>query len=181
VFGGFVEGVPTSVADHREWWASVGSLVFLLLVPGTVAGWVPYWLTGWHVDPPFFGLQSLRVGGAIFILVGLVSLVDSFVRFALVGLGTPAPVAPPSMLVVSGQYRHVRNPMYVAVLLILIGQSLLLGSIAVLRYCLLVWVFFHAFVRLYEEPTLTARFGPSYEAYRKHVGRWWPRIRPWSG
>jgi protein-S-isoprenylcysteine O-methyltransferase Ste14 len=176
-----MEGVLTSLTERRAWWASVGSLVFLLLVPGTVAGWVPYWLTGWRVDAPFFGLQSLRVGGAIFILVGLASLVDSFVRFAFVGLGTPAPVAPPSKLVVSGQYRHVRNPMYVAVLLILIGQSLLLGSVPILRYCVLVWAFFHAFVLLYEEPTLAARFGPSYEAYRRHVGRWWPRIRPWSG
>jgi protein-S-isoprenylcysteine O-methyltransferase Ste14 len=181
VFGGFSEGVPTSVTERRAWWASVGSLVFFLLVPGTVAGWVPFWLTGWHVHAPFSGLQILRVMGAIFILVGLASLVDSFVRFALVGLGTPAPVAPPTKLVVSGQYRHVRNPMYVAVLLILIGQSLLLGSVAVLRYSLLVWALFHGFVLLYEEPTLTARFGPSYEAYRKHVGRWWPRIRPWSG
>jgi len=180
VFGGCVEGVPTSVADHRAWWASVGSLVFLVLVPGTVAGWVPYWLTGWHVHAPFFGLQILRWGGTIFILVGLASLVNSFVQFALVGLGTPAPIAPPTKLVVSGQYRHVRNPMYVAVLLILIGQSLLLGSAAVVRYSLVVWALFHAFVLLYEEPTLAARFGPSYEAYRKHVGRWWPRLRPWS-
>jgi protein-S-isoprenylcysteine O-methyltransferase Ste14 len=126
-------------------------------------------------------LQSLRVGGAVFVLVGLASLVDSLVRFAFVGLGTPAPVAPPSKLVVSGQYRHVRNPMYVAVLLILIGQSLFLGSVAVLRYSLLVWAFFHAFVLVYEEPTLAGRFGQSYEEYRKHVRRWWPRIRPWSG
>jgi protein-S-isoprenylcysteine O-methyltransferase Ste14 len=181
VFGGCVEGVSTSVADHRAWWASVGSLVFLFLVPGTVAGWVPYWLTGWHVRAPFFGLQSLRVGGAVFILVGLASLVDSFVRFAFVGHGTPAPVAPPSKLVVSGQYRHVRNPMYVAVVLILIGQSFFLGSVAVLRYSLLVWAFFHVFVLVYEEPTLAGRFGQSYEAYRKHVRRWWPRIRAWSG
>jgi protein-S-isoprenylcysteine O-methyltransferase Ste14 len=176
-----VEGVPTSMAEHRGWWAGVWSLVFFLLVPGTVAGWVPYWLTGWRVHAPFSGLQVLRVGGAIFVLVGLACLVDSVVRFALVGLGTPAPVAPPRKLVVSGQYRHVRNPMYVAVLLTLIGQGLLLGSVAVLLYGLLVWALFHAFVLVYEEPTLAARFGRSYEGYRTHVGRWWPRIGPWRG
>ena len=169
------------MTERRAWWASVGSLVFFLLAPGTVAGWVPYWLTGWHMHAPFFGLRTLRVVGAALLVVGLASLVDSFVRFAIVGLGTPAPVAPPSHLVVSGQYRHVRNPMYVAILMLLVGQSLLLGSVVLLRYALLVWALFHAFVQLYEEPTLAARFGRSYEAYRKHVGRWWPRIKPWSG
>jgi protein-S-isoprenylcysteine O-methyltransferase Ste14 len=179
--GGCAEGDETRVTERRAWRAGVGSLVFFLLVPGTVAGWVPYWLTGWHTSTAFRGQHVSRLVGAIVIVAGLLSLVDSFVRFALLGRGTPAPVAHPTTLVVSGPYRHVRNPMYVAVLLVLIGQSFLLGSVAVLGYCLLVGALFHAFVVFYEEPTLVARFGPSYELYRKHVKRWWPRIRPWRG
>jgi protein-S-isoprenylcysteine O-methyltransferase Ste14 len=159
----------------------VGSLVFLVLVPGTVAGAIPFWMTGWRVHPPFLGLPVSRVVGGLLVLLGLASLVESILRFALVGLGTPAPVAPPTRLVVSGQYRLVRNPMYVAVLAIVLGQALVLGSFGLLRYAVLLWVFFSGFVLLYEEPTLRSRFGASYETYRRNVRRWWPRPRPWSG
>lgn len=166
---------PSSGARRRVS-AAGGSLLFFVLAPGTVAGWVPYWLTGWTLREPFLGIPALRALGAALAALGLVSLVESFVRFALVGLGTPAPVAAPTELVVSGQYRYVRNPMYVAVLWLLVGQSLVFGSVRVLGYALLVWLLFHAFVRLYEEPTLSARFGLSYEAYCERVRRWWPRL-----
>jgi protein-S-isoprenylcysteine O-methyltransferase Ste14 len=169
-----------TVTERRAWRAIIGSLVFLLVAPGTVAGWVPFWLTGWRVRPPLLGASSLRVVGAALIILGVASLVESFLRFAIVGLGTPAPVAPPSRLVISGQYRHVRNPMYVAVVAILIGQALVLGSAVLLRYAAVVWLLFYAFTLLYEEPALRAQFGSSYEAYRQNVRRWWPRIRPWS-
>jgi protein-S-isoprenylcysteine O-methyltransferase Ste14 len=102
-------------------------------------------------------------------------------RFATIGLGTPAPIAPPTRLVVSGQYSYVRNPIYVAILVMLVGLSTILGSTVLLQYALVVWGFFHAWVLIYEEPTLAAQFGPSYEAYRQNVRRWWPRVRPWSG
>jgi protein-S-isoprenylcysteine O-methyltransferase Ste14 len=161
-------------------WAFAGSLLFLVLAPGTVAGLVPFWLTGWRVDGPFFGVQVVRVGGAFMIVAGLVSLLDSFTRFAFVGLGTPAPVAPPTRLVVSGQYRHVRNPMYVAVLAIVIGQALALGNSVLLRYGAVLWLLFHMFVVLYEEPALGSQFGASYRAYCQNVRRWWPRARPWD-
>jgi protein-S-isoprenylcysteine O-methyltransferase Ste14 len=114
------------------------------------------------------------------IVAGLASLLDSFARFAFVGLGTAAPVAPPTRLVLAGQYRHVRNPMYVAILIIVIGQGLVLWSGALLGYAVLLWVLFHSFTVLYEEPALCARFGASYEAYRRNVRRWWPRIKPWE-
>ena len=167
--------------DSRAWRPLAGSVVFLVLVPGTVAGWVPFWLSRWQVRPPFLGFPASRVIGAVLVLVGLGSLSESILRFALVGLGTPAPVAAPTRLVVSGQYRHVRNPMYVAVVAIVLGQALLLGSTEVLQYAVVLCVFFEAFVLLYEEPALGARFGPFYERYRRNVGRWWPRIRPWTG
>jgi protein-S-isoprenylcysteine O-methyltransferase Ste14 len=166
------------VADGRTWRAVVGSLVFLVVVPGTVAGWVPFRFTRWQVQPALVGEPS-RAAGWLLVVAGVASLVESVLRFAVVGLGTPAPVAPPSRLVVSGQYRHVRNPMYVAVVAVVIGQGLVLGSVALLLYGLVLWLFFSGFVLLYEEPTLRARFGASYEAYRRGVRRWWPRVTPW--
>jgi protein-S-isoprenylcysteine O-methyltransferase Ste14 len=169
------------MTERRAWWAVIGSLVFLVVAPGTVAGWVPFWLTRWRMQPPLLGTPGLRVVGATLIMIGLASLVESFLRFAVVGLGTPAPVAPPTRLVISGQYRHVRNPMYLAILAIVVGQGLVLGSVVLLQYGLLVWLLVHVFVLLYEEPTLRAQFGPSYDAYCRNVRRWWPRIGPWSG
>ncbi len=113
---------------ERRWAAVAGSLVFLVLVPGTVAGAIPFWMTGWRVHPPLLGLPASRVVGGVLVLLGLASLVESILRFAVVGLGTPAPVAPPTRLVISGQYRLVRNPMYVAVVAIVLGQALLLDA-----------------------------------------------------
>lgn len=167
--------------EPRAWRALAGSVAFLVVVPGTVAGAVPFWVTRWRLQPPFPGLPGLRVVGGMLVLLGVASLVESILRFALVGLGTPAPVAPPARLVVSGQYRLVRNPMYVAVLAIVLGQASLLGSVALLRYAVVLWVFFEAFVLLYEEPALRARFGASYDTYRRNVRRWWPRLRAWDG
>jgi len=114
--------------------AVLGSLAFLILAPGTVAGVIPYWITAWRVRgrPP--GGVFAQGLGALLIGAGLVVLLDSFVRFALQGRGTPAPVLPTRSLVVTGFYRYVRNPMYVAVLSLVLGQSLLLGSLRLLLY-----------------------------------------------
>lgn len=117
--------------------------------------------------------------GAVAGLCGFGALIDSFARFALQGLGTPAPIAPTRHLVVSGLYRHVRNPMYVAVLAIILGFAGWFGSWVVLGYAALVWAGFSAFVILYEEPTLRAAHGAAYLAYCAHVGRWMPRLTPW--
>lgn len=119
--------------------------------------------------------------GAVVLLEGLVSLLDSFARFALVGLGTPAPMSPPTRLVASGQYRYGRNPMYLAVLAIVPGQGLVLGSSLLLGYAAFFWVPFHLFVVLYEERALAARFENAYAVYCQNVRRWWPRAKPWQG
>src|SRR5512146_1313878 len=95
--------------------AILGSAAFLALAPGTVAVLVPWWISRWHIQPPLLGWTAFRVVGALLVLAGLPVLLDSFGRFTLQGLGTPAPVAPTEHLVVSGLYRYVRNPMYVAV------------------------------------------------------------------
>ena len=113
------------------------------------------------------------------ILAGLPVLLDSFVRFAVEGLGTPAPVFPTSHLVVTGWYRYVRNPMYVAVLAVIVGQALIFGNVTLLEYGALAWLLAHIFVLAYEEPTLRGTFGEEYQLYRANVPRWIPRLTPW--
>ena len=107
--------------------AIIGSAIFLVIAPGTLAVYVPWYLTHWHFAPPLFPIA--RVLGAALIVAGLPILLDSFARFALQGLGTPAPVMPPKRLVFTGFYRYVRNPMYVAVTALIAGQGLLFGSV----------------------------------------------------
>jgi protein-S-isoprenylcysteine O-methyltransferase Ste14 len=159
-------------------WPVVGTFLFFWLAPGTAAGLVPYLITGFQFEPPLFGAFG-RAAGVALIGLGLAAIVACFSRFALEGRGTPAPIAPPKILVVSGLYRYVRNPMYVAVLTTIVGEALLLGSIALLEYAALAWLAFHAFVLAYEEPTLRRKFGASYESYCANVRRWWPRPTPW--
>jgi protein-S-isoprenylcysteine O-methyltransferase Ste14 len=158
----------------------LGSAVFFCLAPGVVAGIVPGLLASWHIRPAFLGLGALRVVGVVLMVSGGLSLLDSFARFALQGRGTPAPIAPTAALVVSGQYRYVRNPMYVAVVTTILGQALLFGSTRVLGYGALVWCAFHVFVLAYEEPTLRGQFGEAYAVYQAGVRRWWPRVTPWT-
>ncbi len=161
--------------------AILGSFVFFLIAPGTVAGWVPYLLSRWRIQPPLFGIPAGRLVGGVFVGVGVACLVECFGRVALKGRGTPAPIAPTENLVVSGLYRHVRNPMYVAVLSVILGQAVLFGSLLLLQYAGVVWLLFHVFVLAYEEPTLRQQFGSSYETYCANVRRWWPRLTPWAG
>src|SRR5215472_14924210 len=154
--------------------AIAGSAVFLVLAPGTLAVYVPWTFTRWHVAPPLLGFLPFRVIGAVLIALGLPVLLDSFARFAIQGLGTPAPIAPPKHLVVTGLYRYVRNPMYVAVVSLIFGQGLFFGSASVLEYGLVVWLGFHIFVLAYEEPTLRRKFGDDYKDFCANVRRWCP-------
>ncbi len=154
--------------------AAVGSALFFLLAPGMVAGLIPWLLTRWQAREPLPYWAPMRVFWGILLVAGLVALIRAFVRFVMEGLGTPAPIAAPERLVVGGVYRYVRNPMYVAVLAVIVGQALLLGRLGLLLYAAAVWLLVAAFVRWYEEPTLTRRFGEDYEAYRRAVPAWWP-------
>jgi protein-S-isoprenylcysteine O-methyltransferase Ste14 len=160
--------------------AAVGSVVFLLVAPGVVVGLIPWLLTRWQAREPLPYWALMRVLGEILLVAGLIVLVQAFVRFVVEGFGTPAPVAAPERLVVGGVYRYVRNPMYVAVLAAIVGQALLLGWLGLLLYAGAAWLVAAAFVRWYEEPTLTRRFGADYEAYRRAVPAWWPHLRPWA-
>ena len=105
-------------------------------------------------------------------------IVRLFARFALQGLGTPAPIAPPRNLVVSGLYRYVRNPIYVAVVAVILGQAVLFADWHLLGYGALIWLFFHIVVIAYEEPTLRQSYGAEYESYCANVPRWLPRLTP---
>ena len=157
---------------------ALGSGLFLVVAPGIVAGLIPWWLTGWEAGTTWPPLQVL---GALLLVAGVIVLLDAFVRFVVEGIGTPAPVAPTQRLVVGGLYRHVRNPMYLAVGATIVGQALLLGRPILLLYAAAFAVVVLAFVRGYEEPTLARQFGAEYEDYRRAVPGWWPRLRPWRG
>jgi protein-S-isoprenylcysteine O-methyltransferase Ste14 len=161
--------------------AILGSALFFVVAPCVLAGLIPWWMTRWEFRPAFLGLEVTRGGGALLILIGLPGLVDSFARFALQGVGTPAPVAPTKNLVVTGLFQYVRNPIYVAVSAIILGQALLFGAWALLLLGAGFWLAFHLFVVAYEEPTLQQTFGTEYEAYRANVPRWVPRLTAWRG
>jgi protein-S-isoprenylcysteine O-methyltransferase Ste14 len=171
-------GTDTDSRSRRVF-AVLGTAVFLVLVPGTVAGLVPWWISRWRVHAPFFGFTALRGMGALLIAAGIAVLLESFVRFAFQGIGTPAPVFPPRHLVVTGFYRYVRNPMYVAAISLLLGQALVFGNIRLFAYVLFGWLVTHLFVVFYEEPTLRRTFGAEYAVFCAHVPRWIPRLHPW--
>src|SRR5712692_9963934 len=135
----------------RRIFAILGSALFLVIAPGAVAGLGPWWISRWQMQAPLLGFAPIRVAGGLLIAAGLPVLIDSFARFALKGLGTPAPVFPTRHLVITGLYRYVRNPMYLAVVSVIVGQGLVFPSSRVLLYGALVWLVFHLFVLAYEE------------------------------
>jgi protein-S-isoprenylcysteine O-methyltransferase Ste14 len=158
----------------------LASALFLVLAPGTVAVYVPWLITRWRSGtvPPY--LEVVRLIGLVLAAAAFVVLVEAFWRFAWFGRGSPAPVLPPNTLIVSGFYRYVRNPMYVAVVTIVFGQAAWLWRWELVSYGVIVLTVFHMFVMLYEEPALQEQFGDSYERYCRHVGRWVPRLTPWD-
>ncbi len=160
--------------------ALLASFLFFCVAPGTVAGLIPWIITHWRLHPAFFDIAGLRDLGIALVIVGIVPLAESFARFAWKGLGTPAPFMPTRHLVVTGFYRHVRNPMYIGVLAAILGQALWLGDERLFLYAAIVWLLSHLFIVAYEEPMLRRSFGEQYAAYRVNVPRWLPRLTPWS-
>ena len=152
---------------------ALGSALFFALAPGVVAGVVPWLLTGWEAEP-----AMLWPLGVVLVTCGAAVLIHAFARFVREGIGTPAPIAPTQHLVVGGLYRWIRNPMYVAVVTCVMGQALLLSREVLWVYAIGLMALFYAFVRGYEEPTLRMQFGSEYEAYRRAVPGWHPRVRP---
>lgn len=159
----------------RAW---IGTIVFLFVAPGIVAGLIPWLITGWRGHDWGGAAWFLVPAAWLLIALGVTFLLYAFTLFAM-HRGTPAPVAPTQTLVVSGVYRFVRNPMYLAVLAIMLGQALLSGSWGLLLYAAIVFAAVFAFVKGYEEPTLARTYGAQYQEYRSNVPGWWPRLTPW--
>ena len=150
------------------------SLLFLILAPGMVAGYIPLALlrSGAQLETGFLAYLAFPLW-----LIGGVILLWSFWNFLAEGRGTPAPIDPPKELVTVGFYRYVRNPMYVGILAVIIGHFLWFGYWRLLMYAILVFTAFNTFVAYYEEPTLKRKFGASYENYLRNVPRWIPRFK----
>jgi len=153
------------------------TVVFTVLVPGSVILLVPYLLLAKDVPRPAGWVNWLAIVPCV---LGALILLWCAWDFAVVGRGTPAPIDPPKSVVVSGLYRFVRNPMYVGVELVILGEALLFSSTRLLGYALLLGICFHLFVVFYEEPPLTKKFGGPYQEYCQAVPRWIPRLTPWS-
>jgi protein-S-isoprenylcysteine O-methyltransferase Ste14 len=152
------------------------TLIFTILVPCTVTIYIPYLLLSSPSAPPPMEIGPIRYSGSIPILIGTLIYLRCAFDFTFAGRGTPAPIDPPKELVVKGLYRYVRNPMYVGVLSILLGETILFPSRPLFTYTAVVFLFFNLFVLLYEEPILRHKFGESYQRYCKSVPRWIPRI-----
>jgi protein-S-isoprenylcysteine O-methyltransferase Ste14 len=148
--------------------------LFTIFVPGTVAVVVPYWLLRGFPSPPS---GPLTWAGILIILVGAAIYLRCAWEFAVRGLGTPAPIAPTKFLVTTALHRYVRNPMYIGVALVIVGESALFRRPHLLDYAAAMLLIAHTFVVLYEEPTLHRQFGESYDAYRRSVPRWIPKLR----
>ncbi|MGW1340458.1 methyltransferase family protein [Kribbella sp. NPDC002412] len=149
--------------------AVLGSTAFFFAAPCVVGGLIPWWISGWAA-PRFWP-------GLVLVAAGAYVVLRAFVRFVREGRGTPAPVAPTEQLVVGGDYRYVRNPMYVGVVTAILGQALTFLDPWVLGYGVLAWAVMASFVRWYEEPALLSRYGAQYEQYRRTVPAWLPRLK----
>jgi protein-S-isoprenylcysteine O-methyltransferase Ste14 len=145
--------------------------MFTVLFPGTVTILIPYWILSTSSPTPasgfrYFGLLPMAMGIGIYFWCAW--------DFAFAGKGTPAPIDPPKELVARGLYRYVRNPMYVGIVSILIGEALLFPSWSLFQYAIVAFGFYFLFVLVYEEPVLRAKFGESYRQYCSRVPRWLP-------
>jgi protein-S-isoprenylcysteine O-methyltransferase Ste14 len=150
------------------------SFLFFIFAPGMVTGFIPLVLlrNGLQVQTGYLKYAAYPLW-----MIGLVVLLWCFWDFLVKGRGTPAPIDPPKELVISGLYKFVRNPMYVGVLMVILGHFLWFGYWGILGYAVVVFIAFTLFVVLYEEPHLKSTFGETYIRYMKTVPRWLPRIR----
>ena len=151
------------------------TILFSVFIPGTVVGVIPYLIITHTPRILIFNQRILTYAGLVLILAGLMIFFICARSFVIRGKGTPAPVDPPKFLVTSGPFKVVRNPMYCSGVLILTGEFLISGSASILLYLFFIWLMFHLFIVLYEEPHLRKVFGEPYEEYCREVPRWMPR------
>jgi protein-S-isoprenylcysteine O-methyltransferase Ste14 len=158
-------------------------LVAFVSLPGVVAGVVPVWLARANgaslaLAPDAIGRVS-QLFGVIVGAVGVWLFAYSLMHFIQRGRGTLAPWDPPTVLVVTGPYRFVRNPMISGVIFVLLADALLLRSMPHLIWALTFFVLNALYIPALEEPMLRERFGDAYVEYTKHVRRLVPRLRPY--
>ena len=152
------------------------TFLFSLLLPGSVTIGIPYLLliSEWRL---IYDIGNFKFIGVIPIAIGLVFYILTSWDFAATGKGTPAPIDAPKVLVSKRLYRLTRNPMYIAVLLVLVGEAIFFVSLTLLIYAMLIWSLFHLFIIYYEEPRLRREFGTMYQEYCKVVPRWIPNFK----
>lgn len=167
-------GPPRPMKHDGTWRLILETTVHTVLLPGTVIVVLPWLIVSSGLEVYVLPLGSLRVLGVMLIAIGLGLGTWCTWEFISSGKGTPNPLDPPKLVVARGAYRVVRNPMYVSVLAILLGEATILCSTALLLYAGGVFLLFHSFVVWYEEPTLGRMFGEAYERYRAQVPRWLP-------
>ena len=158
---------------RRAFWPVFNTILFTIFVPGIVAVLIPLWLVGdmrLHANAPATWM------GAVVGVTGAAIYLRCAWEFAVNGLGTPAPIAPTKFLVTTALHRYVRNPMYIGVALVILGQSVIFRSLHLVLYAAAMLTTAHIFVVLYEEPTLLRQFGESYEGYLRTVPRWVPKL-----
>ena len=155
-------------------------VLFSILGPGTVAVLAPYLLLRYSggFNWPFCSLAVILACALCLFCGGL--LLSCTWEFVVRGQGTPAPVDPPKALVIRGPYRYNRNPMYVGIMGIIAAEALFFASFFLLVYAAVLWLGFHLFVLLYEEPHLEKKFGPSYQEYCRLVPRWGIALNLWK-
>ena len=152
------------------------TLIFTVLIPGTVTVILPYWLRRSALELYPVGESNWRYAGLAPMAMGIAIYFWCAWDFIFTGRGTPAPIDPPKELVVRGLYRYTRNPMYVGIFSILVGEAILFHSSTLLLYALLVLLGFHLWTMYYEEPILRKTFGDSYAHYCARVPRWMPAM-----
>jgi protein-S-isoprenylcysteine O-methyltransferase Ste14 len=172
----FVPDRETLARQRQKMFVLVRTVTYAALFIGLLLIFLPARLLSWSgiVRPAAIELQ--QVAGMVIGAVGAAIALWCIFTFALIGRGTPAPFDPPRRLVIRGPYHFVRNPMYIGAGLALASAALFYGSFPLLGYACLFFVATHLFVVWYEEPTLRRTFGQEYEAYCRHVRRWWPSV-----
>lgn len=155
----------------------IGTVLHTVLLPGSLVVALPYWLLQESSDAGPLAVSPVQfLIGALLMMSGATVLALCFRDFVVSGKGTPNPLHPPRVLVSERLYRYIRNPIYVAVVTILLGEALAFGAPVLIGYAALVWLVLQGFVVFYEEPTLRRGFGAPYEAYCRAVPRWIPRL-----
>ncbi len=166
----------------RRFWAALGSLLFFVIAPGTIVGLVPWSITDWQLRPAFFGFEALRFWQAQHSRSSASSCSSVFRALRVEGLwNARTDRAAEQKLVMTGFYRRVRNPIYVGLVTIVFGEALILGDDRLVVYAAILWLFFHFWMLVIEEPTLERSFGDEFANFKANVPRWLPRLTPWAG